>query len=238
MGSAAPFSAPRPGRASAHLRAALSAGKLQQRHAARRSARRNASDLFGIDDHEEDESSGQAEPSTAMTADTSLGDDQGQGGEREGSHQERRFSAIARSRLVDAGVADSRASDQWLADVRAAVSLEELAKVLLATVARGHGSLAGVLVDAARAWQASRVEGAAREFTTLGSVKQALVSASTALVPPAQATLNAHRASLNLWLPIYLLNLDRPRSPQQRQLASERLALIERGLRVCTAAKG
>jgi hypothetical protein len=237
-GTAALFRAPRHSRGAAPLRAALTGTRLQQRRPARRAARGNAGDAFGFDLDDENDAAPNTDAQTTMTLDTSLGGGEGQGGDREGSQQERRFTFMARSRRGDLAAAGSRAPDELLSDVRAARSLDELAQALRPALTPGRTGLAGVLVSVARAWQASRVEGAAREPTTLAGVRQALVHAGAGVAPAGDTALNERQAAVNLWLPIYLLNLDRPRSAQQRQQALERLAFIERGLPGRTPVKG
>lgn len=166
-----------------------------------------------------------------MQAQTSFGGEGGQGTDGDGSQQERRFAVIAHARRMPSITGDDdSATKRLLESARTARTLDELAPALRAAVMHGSTSLSALFVRVAHAWQASRDGGERREAATLTRVKAALLSAAAGVQPSDHAGLGERCAAAALWLPVYLLNLSRPRRPAQRQLAAERLALIERGL--------
>jgi hypothetical protein len=220
------FRAPQ-SRSAVRLRALLADGKLQRRRASR-GARGLPGELPEGDDDNQVPSDNRVVVSMSM--DTSLGGGDGQGGEREGNQKEKRFTRIARLRRVIAETVSDPDLAQLLSKVRAATALDDVAAALLPALAKRREEEVAMFVSVARAWQASRPEESSLPTTNLADVKHALTQTSGSAATASGVQADDRRAIVNLWLPIYLLNLSRPRSALQRQQASDRLALIERGV--------
>ena len=166
---------------------------------------------------------------------------QDQGSERdgtdEGGHQKRRFKSMRLSLVMHPQLGEaSPAVEQALKSLRAANAVEDLARPLRTLVRHadtlaGHAPLQGLVFRAAINWlervttTPTSVSGGT---TTLREIRSALIEGAEG----ALADLTAQQASANLWLPIYLLNLDRPRTAQQREQAIERLDMIERQMAI------
>ena len=190
----------------------------------------------GLGEGVEDDESRRARLAAAMQAQTSFGGGDEQGGGGQGSHQERRFAVIARNRLVQPVVHDDElAAQQLLTRTRVAQSLADVAPALRAAALHGRGSLASLFVRVSQAWHTSRGASLPAELATLAGVKAALVPSAASELTPADAGFDERRAAASLWLPVYLLNLNRPRSAAQRTQAADRLALIDRALQRAAA---
>jgi hypothetical protein len=168
---------------------------------------------------------------------------QGGGGERsgtdEGGHRERLFKSIQLAHVLGvAGSGPAPAVEQALQSLLTARSIEALARPLRSLVRDidalgGPAPLQSLVFRTARSWlerQATAAPAASGGTTTLGAIRAALVEGGE----PARDAVSEQQAIANLWLPMYLLSLDRPRTPRQRQQAIERLDMIERRLQAST----
>ncbi|WP_425258726.1 hypothetical protein ACPOLB_24785 [Rubrivivax sp. RP6-9] len=156
--------------------------------------------------------------------------DTGGGGEQ-GGRQDRKFAAIKRLRLGDLSAPLLGATDGIQAAMRAPHPAEALT-AHLSGMARGasapveSNAMAAYVLRAAQAWLASQGPGTSGGTATLGSVRATLVDSGG----PTGAALTERHAAACVWLPVFLLNLDKPRTPQQRAQAIDRLAMLERRL--------
>jgi hypothetical protein len=156
--------------------------------------------------------------------------DSGSGGEQ-GGQQDRKFAAIKRLRLLDLLGPRPMATDGIQAAMRAPQPAEALT-AHLSGMARGasapveSNAMAAYVLRAAQAWLASQGPGTSGGTATLSSVRATLVDSGG----PAGAALTERHAAACVWLPVFLLNLDKPRTPQQRAQAIDRLAMLERRL--------
>jgi hypothetical protein len=225
------FRLPRHSRMASAHRLGVGGTPPRRQRGARSASQGRAGDQDELDDGVEDEASRRARMAAQMQAQTSFGGEGGQGSSGDGREQERRFAVIARARLVPSITGnDDSATERLLQSARTARTLHEVAPALRAAVTHGSTSLSALFVRVAHAWQASRDGGELREAATLTGVKAALLSAAAGIQPSEHTGLGERSAAAALWLPVYLLNLSRPRWPAQSQLAAARLALIERGL--------
>ena len=138
----------------------------------------------------------------------------------EGKRKERHFATIIKAPGA------KRLSLPLLGTMPAAATLEAVAVSLLSLAAGprlappGSGVQASAL-GAARRWMADAGAGDAQ--VTLAAVRSILLrSGATAL----QAT--EHGESTRLWMPAFLLNLHKPRTPRQQEQAADTLAMLER----------
>lgn len=77
---------------------------------------------------------------------------------------------------------------------------------------------------AARSWLGRQGFGLSGGSATLSEIRAVLMAAR----PPATPTEPRRAAACNVWLPVFLLNLDRPRTASQRYDAMERARMLER----------
>ena len=156
--------------------------------------------------------------------------DSGSGGEQ-GGHQDRKFAAIKRLRLLDLLGPRPMATDGLQAAMRAPQPAEALT-AHLSGMARGaiapveSNAMAAYVLRAAQVWLASQGPAASGGTATLASVRATLVDSGGR----AGAAPTERHAAACVWLPVFLLNLDKPRTPQQRAQAIDRLAMLERRL--------
>jgi hypothetical protein len=85
--------------------------------------------------------------------------------------------------------------------------------------------LALTLLQAARAWLASRPDDAVQP-ATLKSLREALLDS----LQQADGQFQERRAAAAVWLPVFLLNLERPRTDGQREAAIARIDMVSRFL--------
>jgi hypothetical protein len=137
---------------------------------------------------------------------------------------------IQKSRRADLpSPVTSAAAQSELAELRHAGSIEVLADRLRGVVRRlgalgGPAALPVFVLRTAAAWLARRGPGESGGSATLSSVRAALIDRPER----SDVAQTERQAVANVWLPLFLLNLDRPRTPEQRQQAIERLDMIER----------
>ena len=235
------FSAPRPGGQRSAPSPRLGQAKLATVGAKPRSGSKRVSqaepgqtsesvDRPEEEDVDDDFDSRRVKLGYAIRTNSSDGGDRERGAFDEGGHQERRFLMIQKTRRADlpSPVASAAARSE-LAALRNAGSIEVLAGRLQGVVRRlgalgGPAALPVFVLRAAAAWLARRGAGDSGGSATLSSVRAALIDR------PERADLarTERQAVANVWLPVFLLNLDRPRTPEQKQQAIERLDMIER----------
>jgi hypothetical protein len=181
-----------------------------------------------IDDEEEirRRQAGHGTGSLSSDSDTGSG-----GGGDQGGQQDRKFAAIKRLRLGDLSAPRLVATDGLQAAMRAPHPAEALTAHLsgmarAATAPVESNAMSAYVLRAAQVWLASQGPGVSGGEATLGSVRAALVDSGG----PAGAALTERHAAACVWLPVFLLNLDKPRTPQQREQAIDRLAMLERRL--------
>lgn len=168
----------------------------------------------------------------ALRADASHRDDGQGGGGDEGERQERYFASIAAKRPGPPRAAAALAPAQQVVQsaVATAGAAEDLAAPLRALALGAQGDagtqgMSGLLLRALRDWLARQGPGSSGGAATLASIRAALLAG-----PPAGAVAapGARPPSALLWLPAFLLNLDRPRTPEQREQAIARLDMLLR----------
>ncbi len=139
---------------------------------------------------------------------------------REGKHKERHFAAIIKA------PGTKRLSLPPLSSSPVPAKLEAVAASLLTLAAKSRPAALGAGVQSkalgiARQWMATAGTGDAN--VTLAAVRSTLMNAGVESVPEA-----ALGESARLWMPAYLLNLHKPRTPRQQQQAADTLAMLER----------
>ncbi len=154
-------------------------------------------------------------------------------GTDEGGHRERLFKSISLfSSSAQLRAGPSPAVEKAMQSLLSANSIEALAKPLRGLVrdldALGNPSpLQSIVLRAAKTFlQREDVvpSGVSGGSLSLSNIRAALMEGGDS----ASRKVTAQQGTANMWLPIYLLNLDRPRTPRQRQQAIERLDMIER----------
>jgi hypothetical protein len=173
-----------------------------------------------------------------LHTDPSKRDDAERGGSDEGGTRERHFAVIQRARLSGlpggapgetSGAVSGVAAEGARAALRAPNPVEALA-AHLAGMVRGiagpgeQAALSALVLSVSRAWLAGQGKGASGGTTRLADVRAALLEGCK-LADGAQSQ---RLAAACVWLPVFLLNLDRPRTQQQRQQAVERMGMLER----------
>ena len=195
----------------------------------------NPSAETDIDDLGDDFESRRAKLGYSMRVNTANHQEGERGGTDEGGHQERQFKTIRMASVIKLLRAEpSPAVEKALQSLLTASSIEALARPLRSLVrdvdALGDAApLQSLVFRAAKSWlqrQAASSSGTTGGSTSLGEIRAALVESGDR----APASVSEQQAAAHLWLPMYLLNLDRPRTPRQRQQAIERLDMIERRL--------
>ncbi len=222
-----PFSAPRHPRSSASLRALLAGGRPHRR----RPARGGAGQVGDTPDLPEDNSAQAADPrSSSLSLRNSLGGQEGREQQQQGRQQERQFARVAQARRHAPDPELQNVLARLLADMRDARSIDEMAKALRTAIGSSLPGLAPALVGVARQWIATQADRPQLERPDLVQVKGALLRAAAGIEGAAAATREGRQELVNLWLPVYLLNLNRPRSTAQQSQAQQRMALIARAL--------
>jgi hypothetical protein len=168
--------------------------------------------------------------SALMTVHASDREGAEQGNDGEGRHQERKFAAIRKSNIPAKRATEPEAvTRRVLAAIAAAASVEDLVGVLggvtqgLPELNPAQGLLP-LMLQVARTWLATREAGPSGGSATLESLRTALIQG----VAKAAGSVDERHAAANIWLPVFLLNLDRPRTPAQRAQALDRLELLTR----------
>ena len=190
----------------------------------------DAIDRPGDDDVDDDFDSRRVKMGYAIQTNASDGGDGERGAFDEGGHQERRFLTIQKARRASPpSPVASAAAQSEIAELRKAGSVEALAGRLQGVVRRlgalgGPTALPVFVFRAAVSWLARQGPGDSGGSAKLSSVRAALVNGSER----ADAVRTERQATANVWLPVFLLNLDKPRTPEQRQQAIERMDMIER----------
>jgi hypothetical protein len=170
-----------------------------------------------------------------MQSGGSFGGDGERGRDREGGQAEQRAKLIARVlHRPQEPAQEYGPAERLLAQAREARSPQDLAPALRSAVAESGPSLASLVVRVAQAWQVGRAgepPGAtASSGAGLAQVKAALVTGAPVSALPDDKGVIERRAAASIWLPVFLLNLSRPRTALQQQQAAERLAAISRSL--------
>ena len=149
-------------------------------------------------------------------------DSSGGGNSNEGQRKERKFAVVIGKSALTRSALQSRE----LVPTTDKNTLAGTAASLVAITRGTQPGLPGIGVQlgalmAARRWIATSGKGDAR--VTLASVRTVL----QALGPPKSVPLPTAEAH-HVWLPMFLLNLNKPRTARQQQQAVETLGLLER----------
>lgn len=152
------------------------------------------------------------------------------GNDDEGGRQERRFQSMRMTRGTSKALASAEPLALRLrAAVQAAQTVEDVA-ALMRELARGAlgpteaTGLSTLLMGVAMDWLAREGPDAPGGISTLASLRAALVEDASS------AATDARPSAACIWLPVFLLHLDRPRRPADRLRAHARLALLVRGM--------